>query len=76
MKMINLCLAVLLVTACTQQQTRDSLHRFPYDFAKSACKGSSSCEVTEPDKPRGGAEPAPDHWYEDGYGRDERAPRR
>lgn len=74
MKMNSLFALTVLLAGCTQQQANDTLERFPYGLAKGACKSSSKCTFEQEPSSRGGAEPAPGHWYEDGYGRDERAP--
>jgi hypothetical protein len=65
---------LILLAACTSQQTRDALHALPYNIAKEACRGASNC--TFKDTSDSTAPPKPAHWYEDGYGRDERVQRR
>ena len=71
--MISLC-ALLALGACTSRQATDTLSNIPGAVAQEACRSSSNCRFSNTDRATGGAETPPEHWYEDSYGRDSRAP--
>ena len=73
--MMSAFFALALAAGCTKQQAQDTLEYLPYGIAKGACKGSSKCTFTDSDNGKTGAKATPSHWYEDGYGRDERVHR-
>ncbi|MBI1179517.1 MAG: hypothetical protein GC201_03100 [Alphaproteobacteria bacterium] len=66
----TIVIAATLLAACTSHQSARSWQRLPYDVAQGICATSSHC--TGMDSGMGGPREPP-HWYEDGYGRDERS---
>lgn len=70
--MISMIVLATLAAGCTKQQAQDTLEYLPYGLAKGACQGSSNCTLTRHKDSGDNSKTAPDQWYEDGYGRDER----